>query len=211
MTQSIEEAMREACDAIGIRVPKKLMPGIWAKSPVVGKAASNTSGRVLIFDDWKGGIAHNWATGQQQKFRIDGTNEPIRRARPKADPERARRRQEEQREIERICTELVYGCQQEPHPYLERKGFPDEACLVHEAPHKHFPATRLGEAMAKAMPETEGPFLIVPGRIGQRIMTVQFIAPDGTKKNILRGQMGGASHRIATGARRGCVRGSQRL
>lgn len=39
----------------------------------------------------------------------------------------------------------------------------------------------------------------MPGRVGKTITTIQFIAPDGTKKNILRGVMSGASHRIASG------------
>ena len=51
------------------------------------------------------------------------------------------------------------------------------------------------------MPEGDGPFLIVPGRIGKAVTTVQFIGADGAKKNILRGAMSGASHRIATGQR----------
>src|SRR5690606_22468270 len=84
--------------------------------------------------------------------------------------------------------------------YLTAKGFPDELGLVHEAPQREFPGGWLGEAMAKAMPEGEGPWLIVPGRVGKAITTVQFIGTDGAKKNLLRGRMDGAAHRIATGA-----------
>lgn len=198
--QTLEEAMRAACDQVGIRVPRKTVPGVWAKSAVIGKASNNTSGRVLVFDDGRGGVAHNWATGMQVKFRIDGDSEAGQAPRPKVDHDRIRRMQEEQRQVEAICAEIVRACRQEPHPYLERKGFPEELGLVHDMPQKHFPLGRLGESLAKAMPEGEGPWLIIPGRIGKTITTVQFIAPDGTKKNILRGRMDGARHRIASGA-----------
>jgi putative DNA primase/helicase len=61
------------------------------------------------------------------------------------------------------------------------------------------PSGELGERIARAMPEGDGPLLIVPGRIGGSVTTVQFITPEGAKKNILGGAMGGAAHRIATG------------
>ena len=44
-----------------------------------------------------------------------------------------------------------------------------------------------------------GPLLVIPGRINGAVTTLQFIAEDGTKKNILGGAMMGASHRIAVG------------
>ncbi|MBJ2149915.1 hypothetical protein [Paracoccus sp. IB05] len=50
----------------------------------------------------------------------------------------------------------------------------------------------------RAMPQGDGPWLIGPGGIGQRVVKVQFIAPDRSKNNILKGMMGGASHLIAT-------------
>ncbi|MCJ8138587.1 toprim domain-containing protein [Falsirhodobacter halotolerans] len=193
----LDDAMREACQAIGIDVPRAPAPGRWVKSAVVGKGRQNTSGRVLIFDDRQGGIAHNWATGQQQRFSVRGPGAaptPIRR-----DPAKEQRDQADQRAIEATCQRIVRAARPQPHPYLNAKGFPDEEGLVCEDLHRHLPAGRLGEVLAKAMPEGPGPFLIVPGRIGDRITTVQFIAPDGAKKNILRGIMGGASHRIATG------------
>lgn len=196
---SIHDAMQDACRAVGIKVPSRVQPGRWAKSPVIGKAANNTSGRVLIFDDQQGGVAHNWATGQQQKFSLRGQGASVSASPVPHDPERERRQQEEQRLIERACAEIVATSQQTTHPYFARKGFPDELGLVHEAPWRCFPSGALGEALTKAMPEGDGPWLVVPGRIGKKITTVQFITPDGAKKNILRGQMGGASHRIATG------------
>ncbi|WP_300379598.1 hypothetical protein [Henriciella sp.] len=204
MSQTLDEAMREACEKVGICVPRNTKPGIWAKSPVVGKAKSNTSGRVLIFDDRQGGVAHNWANGLQEIFKLNGQgrsrlSDKERREIAERQRERQRRQQEQYEAVSRICTAIVQDCEATTHPYLERKGFPNEVGLVHENPLKHFPASNLGESLMRAMPDLGQPLLIVPGRIGKTITTVQFITPEGEKKNILGGKMDGASHRIATG------------
>lgn len=194
----IQFALRNACDAVGIRVPKRLSAGVWLRSPVVGKSASNTSGRLLIFDDWSGGVAHNWATGQQERFRVNGKSDRRTSARP-ADNGRREREAREQRVAADASAAIVAACRQDLHPYLERKGFPEELGLVHDAPQIHFPRDDLGAAMTRAMPEGDGPWLIIPARVGRNIVSVQFIGVDGAKKNILRGRMQGTSHRIATG------------
>lgn len=199
MHVALSDQMRDACRAVGIAVPRTVKPGQWAKSPVDGKARTNTSGRVLIFDDETGGIAHNWVTGAQQVFRLDREAVGKAGATPKRDPQAERRAREEQEAVFAACERIVRASTAEPHPYLALKGFPDERGLVCADLWRHLPAGRLGEIVARALPQGEGPWLIVPGRIGRQITTVQFIAPDGAKKNILKGKMGGASHRIATG------------
>lgn len=197
---TLEAAMRAACHAVGIKPPlSPPPPGRWKRLDTLG-----TNGRgdasLMIFDDQSGGIAWNWQTQAKETFWIDGLRrEEARPKRPAPDPQIKLKREEEQREVERICAEIVRTCKSAPHPYLERKGFPEEMGLVHPDPRRCFPNTRFGEVLFKAMPAFEAPLLIVPGRIGSRITTVQFITEGGDKKNIYRGQMGGASHRIATG------------
>jgi len=195
---SIHDAMRDACAAVGIKAPRKTDPGRWIKTPVEGKAASNQSGRVMLFDDGCGGICWNWATGQQQVFSAAGLGERIEA--PKRDPERDRQQEAERREVIATCQRIVTACEPAVHPYLVRKGFPDERGLVIDDPRPLMPRGDLGDRLARALPEGDGPLLIVPGRIGKMLTTVQFITPEGAKKNILGGQMGGAAHRIATGA-----------
>lgn len=196
--KSLQDEMENACAEIGISVPRNTHPGRWAVSAVVGKRDTNTSGRVLIFDDQQGGIAYNWATGQQKIFNLQDSGDAVTlRRRP--DPDKARREAEEAAEVERLCDRIVRACRHEPHPYLAAKGFPDELALVHDDPRAEVSDTRFGKMLADAMPEANGPVLIVPGRIGGKITTIQIITADGTKKNILRGKMGGASHRIASG------------
>lgn len=193
----MDDAMREACAIVGIAVPKKISPGRWAQSPVIGKSASNTSGRVMIFDDRQAGIAWNWATGQRQPFSIRGQGEAVA-PRPR-DIAKERQQEAERIEVEAVCREIVKSCQHAQHPYLERKGFPDEFGLVCEDPRRFMPSTKTGDALAAALPQGDGPFLVVPGWINGKITTVQFITADGAKKNILRGVMGGSSYRIGTG------------
>ncbi|MGV6875905.1 toprim domain-containing protein [Pseudochelatococcus sp. B33] len=200
---TLEDAMRAACAAVLINPPKREpTPGRWTKTDTYERNGKG-DGRILIFDDGMGGLAHNWQTGQQERFSIRNeifSSAPVP-SRPSPDPEAARLKRAEQAEVERICEAIVKSCRQEPHPYLARKGFPEELGLVHDDPRAVLPATSFGEMLAKAMPVSEGPVLIVPGRIGRRITAVQFIDAEGAKKNILRGQIGGASHRIATGSR----------
>ena len=196
---SLHDAMMEACGAVQIMPPHRTRAGDWVKCPVVGKGRTNGSGRVLIFDDERGGIAWNWTTGQQQRFTVNGTAGSNEARAPRPDPEKERHRQREQQEVVRTCEAIVRACRSDLHPYLAAKGFPDEVGLVLDDPRELMPDSDLGWRMKKALPETEGPFLIVPGRIAKSVTTIQFIAPGGTKKNILGGQMGGAAHRIATG------------
>lgn len=194
---TLDDAMRAACASVGIVPPPNVpMPGKWKRTNTMERNGKGDAS-VLIFDDQSGGICWNWQTSQKQPFRVDGPTGPVQPHR--RDPEKERRKAAEQAEVERVCAAIVAGCKQDVHSYLEAKGFPTEIGLIQENPWRHFPTSELGESMAHAMIAGPGPFLIVPGRIGKRITTVQFIAHGGEKKNIFRGIMGGASHRIATG------------
>lgn len=175
------------------------VPGRWVATPVEGKGAGNTSGRVKVDDDGRAGVAWNHVTGQHVRFRVDGSTGGVTGAPRARDMAAGRRRAEEREEVARACERIVKACAQTEHPYLAAKGFPAEIGLVIDDPRPHLPAGNLGDAMARALPETDGPLLVVPGRIAHRIVTVQFITPAGDKKNALKGTMGGAHHRISTG------------
>lgn len=197
---SLTEALNAACAMVGLEPPKRTpTPGRWTRTDTLGKNGKG-DGSVLIFDDRTGGIAWNHQTSKRHRFTLGAAGATQR------DPEAERRARQREAEHEaerqlvaRVCADIVANCKQEPHPYLKKKGFPDEIGLVCDDPRPHFPATRFGSMLAKALPESPGPFLIIPGRIDGKITTVQFITPDGAKKNILRGAQGGAFHRIATG------------
>lgn len=197
---SLDEALNAACAFVGVEPPKRRpSPGRWTQTDTLAKNGRG-DGRVLIFDDQTGGIVWNHQTSKQHRFSLGATGRTTR------DPEaerRARLREQEQeaerRIVERVCADIVRNCRHDVHPYLKRKGFPDEQALICDEPRDFFPASRFGEMLARALPDGVGPFLIVPGRVAGKLTTVQFITPEGTKKNILRGAQGGAFHRIATG------------
>lgn len=195
---TLDEALRQACAAVEVEPPKRqLQPGRWVRTDTLGRNGKDDAS-VLIFDDQRGGVVWNHQTATSQTFRIGSAgndNAPM----IKRDPRKERDREAERLEVERICHVIVSGCRQDKHPYLTRKGFPEELGLVCDDPREFLPRSRLGEAIGRALPEGEGPFLIIPGRIDRKLTTVQFITPEGAKKNILKGQMGGAFHRICTG------------
>lgn len=197
---SLSDAMLSACKAIGIEPPRKqARPGRWVRTDTLGKNGKGDAA-VLIFDDERGGIAWNHQTAQNLRFSIGG--DQVGRVDPKAEARRRERKAREEaecRQVEGIASAIVRASKEAPHPYLVSKGFSNERGLVCENPRYHFPAGRFGEMLAMALPESDEPFLIVPGRVGSTIKTVQFITADGRKKNILRGMMSGAAHRIATG------------
>lgn len=197
---TLTDAMHAACQAVGIEPPRRTKLGEWVKSPVIGKGRGNGSGRVMINTDGKTGVAWNHVSGQHMRFSEAGTSDAESIPPPKRDREAERREAEERSEVARICQRIVKACQPMQHPYLEAKGFPDELGLVIEDLRPLIPDHQLGRDIAFRLPDGAGPWLIVPGRIAQQITTVQIIAPDGVKKNIYRGTMKGAAHRIATGS-----------
>lgn len=195
----IEDAMRDACRSVGIIPPQRLAYGRWIKAQVDGKANGNGSGRVMINADRQSGVAFNWVTGERRRFSIHGAGDTIRQPR-RVDPDQERRERERAALVAEACRRIVAACETAKHPYLERKGLPEEMGLVIEAPGQHMPRGEFGDAMRRALPQSDGPLLVVPGRIGRDLVTVQFIAVDGAKKNILGGHQGGACHRISTGS-----------
>lgn len=198
---TLEDAMRAACDAAGVKAPASPPPpGRWKRTDSLGVHGKGDAS-ILIFDDKRGGLVWNWQTQIKLPFRVEGKNAaPVSMAERRDAEARQKREREESEQAAQVARRIVQSASQTKHSYLTAKGFPDELGLVHETPQAKFPLGKLGDAMRRAMPEGDGPWLIVPGRIGKDIVTVQFIGTDGAKKNLLRGRMGGAAHRIATGA-----------
>lgn len=193
---TLDDALMEACRAVQINPPKRaLVPGKWVRSDTYERNGKGDAG-VLLLDDKRGVSTVNWQTMMRKTVWTDGrqTDTP-----PPPDPKRAKQEAEEREAVARICAQIVKACRQDKHPYLAAKGFPDELGLVHDNPRQCLPPGRFWEDVAYTIPS--GPVLVVPGRIGGKITTLQFIAADGTKKNIKHGAMVGASHRIATGER----------
>jgi putative DNA primase/helicase len=196
---SLTDAMHAACAAVGVRPPRRTKPGEWVRCPVAGKSASNRSGSVLVFSDGRGGIAWNWVSGQEQRFTADGVAGAGEVRAPRRDPEAERRARETQQAAERAAGEMVKAAAVQGHPYLVAKGFPDERGLVLEEPGALTPPGETWSGMRRQLADMAGPFLVVPGRVAKRVVTVQLIDMEGRKLNMKAAPMKGAAHRLATG------------
>lgn len=198
MHMTLDDAMMAACDDLRISPPKRdPIPGRWMRTDTWERNGKGDA-EVMILPGRDGVTCVNWQTGQRKTVHLNGDVSDTAPAR-KLDPRAEKREREEREAVFAASERIVRASAAEPHPYLAAKGFPDERGLVCADLWRHLPPGKLGEVVARALPEGEGPWLIVPGRIGKQITTVQFIGPDGAKKNILKGRMGGASYRIATG------------
>ena len=196
---SVTETMRDACAAVGISPPRYTQLGRWVGCPVTGKGQSNGSGRVLIFEDGQGGIAWNWVTGQQQRFKADGLAAPGEVRRPRRDPDAKRLAAERQQAAVKASQRMVETATADVHPYLEGKGFPQEVALVHENPIACLPRDKVFDGLRHKLWQMSKPFLIVPGRTFRSVATVQIIDVHGTKLNMKAAPMAGSAHRISTG------------
>lgn len=125
------------------------------------------------------GWVKNWETGETaiwRAARVPG----IRTAPPKPLPSMAERRAEEAARAEwaaKVAEHKISKASAQTHPYLDRKGFPNQLGLVLDD------------------------LLLVPARLDGRIVSLQEITEDGTKKNLLGGRMSGASFSIGSGSR----------
>jgi len=154
---------------------------------------------VLVFDDARGGVVWNWVSGQQQRFTADGLANAGEVKSPRRDPEAERRARETQQAAERAAGEMVRAAEVQPHPYLAAKGFADETGLVLDDPAALTPRAETWNGMRHQLAQMEGPFLVVPGRVAKRVVTVQLIDTEGRKLNMKAAPIKGAAHRIATG------------
>lgn len=122
------------------------------------------------------GWVKNWETGETAVWRM--AREARRSAPPKPLASLAQRRAEENARAEfaaKVAAQKIAKARPQTHPYLDRKGFPKTLGLVHEG------------------------LLLVPARIDNRVVSLQEIAEDGTKKNLPGGRMAGASFTIGSG------------
>lgn len=197
----IQAAMEAACAEIGIRPPKRHAIGIWLPCDTFKRSGKN-DGRVRFNNDGVTGVAWNHQTGQYARFSIDGTSLS------QAERREVQRKAEKQRRVDaekritaaKTAESILRACNMDVHPYLASKGFPKDRLPVIENMRPHAPDTYWGNVLRDWLPTPEdGPFLIVPGRHGKRLASLQFIMPDGAKKNMLFGPMSGTFHRLSSG------------
>jgi putative DNA primase/helicase len=129
--------------------------------------------------DGRRGWVRNWETGQTVTWQEQ--QEPQHRGRGRLQPlaSLAQRRAQEEAAAHRaacMAQRMITEAKHETHPYLARKGFPKMLGLVHDG------------------------LLVVPARLYGAVVSLQQISADGTKKNLARGRMAGASFSMGFGA-----------
>ena len=193
---TLDEALHQACAAVGIEPPRgRLDMRRWVACNVIGKgSAGKGDGRVIC--DEQRATAVNWVTGEKATVWLAGKESitPADRARYAREVGEAERKAKARAaEAAEIASRLIKQAVPGSHPYMIRKGFPDERPLVIDADQ----VRRI--AGGYMVSENGASAIIIPARAGQNITSAQLIWEDGTKQFLFGGAMRGATHRVATG------------
>ena len=172
----LHSALIDACRSIGVTAPDTLPnPGKWHELDIEGDPHGKGDARIKLFPDGEGGILYNWKTDEQQTFFANGVDKltPEQRAARQQAIAAARIRADEDMKLERQQAakkaQAIWEAAQPAtkHPYLTRKGIKASGTKLH------------GDALA------------IPLRSDGEIQSLQFIAPDGSKKFLTGGRVSG--------------------
>lgn len=146
--------------AHGILIDRLPPMGVWRRYPTEDHPHKR-NGAIK----WMGevGFIQNWAMSSEVAvWKTDKVN-PVDLARYRRDVQAAeRKRLQQQEEAAKKAHAILAKCQYAYHPYLKNKGFPDEQGNVFK--------------------DDDGLILVIPMRVGHRIVGCQLIREDGSKK-----------------------------
>jgi len=189
---TLDQAIEQACGDVGIYPPKRTAFGKWINTDTLAGRSGKGDGRVIIKEHFL--TAWNWQTGEKSTVNLrDGLSvkeqravaQSVARSKAKAEKDAAR--------AASTAEALIAASSLSTHTYLAAKGFRDEQTMT---------------VSASVVRETVGDYIIpagariailIPARRGTKVTSAQLIWEDGTKKFLFGGEMGGASHRIASG------------
>lgn len=127
-------SLLQAIEAAGMTPPPNITPGRWMRFPGIGKSRSNRAGwcRVIsptmaIFGDWSTGLSEVW---RDRAHRDDEWSRKLLEESRRREQQFAREQRMRQEVTAARAAELIKQCQYGTHPYLKRKGFPDQMGLV---------------------------------------------------------------------------------
>lgn len=189
---NIDQAIEQACRDVGIYPPKKSGFGKWLNTDTLAGKSGKGDGRVIIQEHFV--TAWNWQTGEKSTVSLrDGLSAKEQRAvaqsvawsKVKAEKDAAR--------AVGMAQALIGAATLTQHPYLAAKGFRDEQAMV-------VTASTVREVVGDyIVPSGAHHAILIPARRAGKVTSAQLIWEDGTKKFLFGGEMGGASHRIASG------------
>ena len=146
--------------AHGILIDRLPPLGVWRRYPT-DDHPHKRNGAIK----WMGevGFIQNWAISSEVAvWKTDKAN-PVDLARYRRDVQEAeRKRLQQQEEAAKKAQWILSQCQYGHHPYLAAKGFPDEQANVWKS--------------------DDGLVLVIPMRVGHRLVGCQLIREDGSKK-----------------------------
>lgn len=92
-TQSIEDACRTACEAIGVIYKSVPADGVFHVANLADDHKGKNDGRIKVFQDRQGGIVWNFKSGDKQTFFVNN-HSPKGESMPQAERERIQREQQ---------------------------------------------------------------------------------------------------------------------
>ncbi len=172
--------LHDALTAAGMTPPHHIVEGKWVRFPGCGKGKSNRAGwcklitpTMAVYGDWSTGLTETWI---DENHPADAESA---RQMKEAATHRARRfaaeERNRQRKVADLASQAINSATMATHPYLARKGFPEALGLVGDGK------------------------LLVPVRDChdyKRIISIQQIDADGSKKFLPGGRTRGGIYRI---------------
>lgn len=188
---NVNEAMEQACAAVGIKPTSRYRVGQWAKTDTLdGGKSGKGDGRVMV-DEVKV-IGYNWRTGEKQTVFLN--SEPTQVERKQMAERQAaddRKKRERTAQAAEIANEMISRARQSSHPYFAKKGFPGELGLV-------LPAADIKAIGGEYLVAGDRAIIMPVGWHG-RFSSVQIVWEDGTKKFLAGGSTQGCAHKIGSG------------
>lgn len=187
---TVDEAIEQACNEVGIHPPRQRAYGKWLNADTLAGKKGKGDGRLMVNEHYV--TAYNWQTGLTATVKLrDGVTAKEQREISRAVVKAKEKAAHDAARAARQAGDLMARARVTTHPYLAAKGFRDELVPIIGAQ-----AVRDIGASYLVAGSTA---IVVPARRGGTLTSVQLIWEDGTKKFLFGGEIGGASHRIATG------------
>lgn len=166
------------CRLHGVILDRLPPLGVWKRYKTEDKP-QHRNGAVKFMGDH--GFVQNHATMQEVAvWKADSESRIAKQRIQNIANDAAKETQRKQQEASQKAAQMLSECELRRHPYLERKGFPEEVGNVRKT--------------------DEGQTLLIPMRVGRHIVGVQCINEDGEKKFLYGQRCANAEYVFSAGA-----------
>jgi phage/plasmid primase-like uncharacterized protein len=148
----------------------RLTPGRWVRVPTQDKPRHRNGAYKFMGDV---GFVQNWATmTEAATWHAEGDSKAVAQQVQRVANQAAAEARVNAQKAAKRAEQILAECELAPHPYLDRKGFPDELVNVWNR-------------------ETDN-VMVIPMRAGRDLVGAQLIKPEGDKKFLFGQRSGGA-------------------